>query len=195
MWQFNKENSDTCQHFAPKHTHTHTQWQTRANTLSSSAVHLSLPFSHYIRLYSVFTLGSDDISFVATERIKVLQTRLQTMTVSFLVPAEFMCDCSTSWSRPIYSRLLPPPPCSLKVTPGDFGRGVLELLCQCEALRWQVCRWGWSLWSRTAPSPTLKHKATSFKHTERKCIHISVCMHARACVRKHKHSCTNHVHT
>lgn len=78
--------------------------------------------------------------------------------MSFLVPSQFACDCSTFWSGPIYSRLQPPPPCSLKVTPGDFGRGVLKLLCQCEALQWQGCWWGWSLWSRTAPFPTLTHK-------------------------------------
>lgn len=91
---------------------------------------------------------------------------IQTMTVSFLVPSEFMRDCSTIWSRPIYSRLppLPPPPCSLKVTPGDFGRGVLELLCQCEALQWQVCWWGWSLWSRTAPFSPLKQKGCFCVH-------------------------------
>lgn len=50
---------------------------------------------------------------------------------SFLIPSEFMCDCSTIWSKPIYSQrpASPPPPCSLKVTPGDFGEGVLELCC------------------------------------------------------------------
>lgn len=153
----------------------------------------------------MFTLESNYI-FVAAERIKVHPTQIQTMTVSFLVPSEFMCDCSTIWSRPIYSRLPPPPPppCSLKVTPGDFGRGVLELLCQCEALQWQVCWWGWSLWSRTAPFPPLKHKAASFKDTECKyrcmlsviqCTYTSKWMHAHACIHQHKHSCTHHVHT
>lgn len=108
---------------------------------------------------------------------------------SFFPHPEFMCDCSTIWSRPIYSRLPPQPPRSLKVTPGDFGRGVLELLCQCEALQWQVCWWGWWLWSRTAPVPPLKHKPAFyafFQHTESK---------SSACAFTHKPTARTYLHT
>lgn len=76
--------------------------------------------------------------FIAVKRIEVLLKQIRTIChFLFPVPSQFTCDCSTIWSRPIYSRLSPLPPCSLKVTLGEiFGRGVLRLLCQCEALRW-----------------------------------------------------------
>ena len=138
------------------------------------------------------TLESSYIS-LAAKRSVCTGTQIQTVTVSFLVPFEFMCDCSTIWSRPIYSRLQlppppPPPPCSLKVTPGDFGRGVLELLCQCEALQWQVCWWGWSLWSRTAPFPALTHQGCILPSTDTDCKYIPPVIQLSASTHTHTHT-------
>jgi len=145
------------------HTHTHTLIHSFCLLRLSVSVEFSLPSSHSDLLCFSWTRV---IFFAAAERMKGVSTRIQTMTVSFPVASEFMCDCSTIWSRPIYSRPPPPPPRSLKVTAGDFGRGVLELPCQREALRRHVCRRGWSLGSRAAPCPDLKHEATSLREPQ-----------------------------
>lgn len=104
--------------------------------------------------------------------------------------AQFMCDCSTIWNRPIYSRLPPPPlpPCSLKVTPGDSGRGVLELLCQCETLQWQVCWWAWWLESRcTVPSSQSTH-LLSVHPLHAPCGSVTQCMYAPRLTRPQLHT-------
>lgn len=143
-------------------------------------------FSVFIR--NIFFFFSEE-----KKDTKAARTLRQTMTVSFLSPCEFMCDCSTIWSRSIYSWLptRPPSPCILKVTPGDFGRGVLELPCQCEALQLQVYWWDQSLWGRTAPVPSPKHKAAFYafsKHTGCKYIHSSGCMPIRAEINTDMHA-------
>lgn len=75
----------------------------RDTRVKTGGLVLGYTLIHLFTLQLNYTSCHRDI--VVAGRIKVLLTQIQTMTMSFLFPSEFMCDCSTIWSKPIYSQL------------------------------------------------------------------------------------------